>query len=446
MTEPAALDGGTMALRIGVTLLFVLINGFFVAAEFALVKVRMSRIDAAIAEGKQGAAAVRDIMGRLDLYLSACQMGITLASLVLGWLAEPAVATLLLAGAEAVGLEVAGSAWLHGVALAIALTIVTILHMTIGEQAPKIWAIRRAESTAMVTSRPLKLFTAVFRPLIVLVNAISNAMLRAGGVEPHGELDGVHDIGELRSVIAASASAGHLTPRQRRFAENILNLVDHEVRHVLVPRVDVVGLDLDAPLTDNMATLRRAGHSRFPLVRSSLDKVVGVVHARDVLARMLDDEPVDLEALARSAVVVPDSQPLGRFVAQAQATGNHCMVVVDERGTAVGLAFLEDALEAIVGPIRDELDGPVKADVVEGGPGVYELAGHLSLPAAASLLDVELDGDEDTIGGHIVAQLGRLPEAGEVLELQGLRFTVLEMGPRRVERLRVEPPGVEPPS
>ncbi len=436
MTEHAAIDGATIAWRLGVTMLFVLVNGFFVAAEFALVKLRMSRIEAAVAEGHGGARAVRDIMGRLDLYLSACQMGITLCSLVLGWLAEPAVATLILYVAEAAGMQVADSAWVHGVALALALTIVTILHMTIGEQAPKIWAIQRAESTAMATSRPLKAFTALFRPLIVLVNAISNAMLRAGGVEPHGELDGVHDVSELRSVIAASASAGHLTPRQRKLAENILGLVDHEVRHVLVPRVDVVSLDLESSPADNLARLGTCGHSRLPLVRHSLDQVVGVLHARDVLGKLIDGGDVDLEALARPALVVPDTQPLGEFVARAQATGNHCMVVVDEHGTATGLVFLEDALESIVGPIRDELDSPVSPDAVEVEPGVFEVSGHLALPAAATLLDTDISGEEDTIGGHLVARLGHLPAEGDVVELPGLEATVLSMGARLIERIR----------
>ncbi len=438
VAQESLFDGGAIAWRLAVTMGVVLLNGLFVAAEFSLVKVRMSRIDALFAQGHGGASAVRDVMSRLDLYLSACQLGITLASLVLGWLAEPAVATALFALADALGLELVDAPWVHGVSLALALTIVTILHMTVGEQAPKIWAIQRAEATALLIARPLIWFTTIFRPLIAIVNAISNMMLRGAGIEPHGELDGVFDASELRAVIAASASAGHLTPRQRNLAHNILNLVDLEVRHVLVPRVDVTALNLQHELADNLARLERSGHSRLPLVRGTLDDVAGIVHVRDVLGALIEGRPVDLEGIARAALLVPDVQPLSHFVAQAQATGNHCMVVVDEHGTAVGLVFLEDALEAIVGPIRDELDAPSDPDVVEVSPGVYEVAAQLALPAAAAILDVELEGEEDTIGGHILSRLGRLPVQGEGVQLAEFQATVLRMGERRVERIRIE--------
>jgi CBS domain containing-hemolysin-like protein len=437
MTTPLP-DAGGIAWRLAVTLLFVLINGFFVAAEFALVKVRSARIDALAAEGRSAAVSVRGILARLDLYLSACQLGITLASLVLGWLAEPAVATMLLAGAHGLGLPIDDSPWVHGVALALALTIVTILHMTIGEQAPKIWAIQRPEETALRTSRPLRLFTLVFRPLIALVNAISNALLRVAGAQPHGELDGVYDVEELRTVIAASATAGHLTKRQRGLVQNVLGLVEQEVRHILVPRVDVVSLDVDAHEDEQRALLRESRHSRLPLVRGDLDDCLGIVHVRDVLAALLGGQTPDLAQMARPAVVVPDAQPLGRFIGGAQASGDHAAIVVDEHGTAIGMVFLEDAIETIVGPIRDELDPPVEPDVVEAGPGALEIAGHVALPVASGALDVSLRGEEDTIGGHVVATLGRLPREGDVVELAGYRVTVLRVARRRVERLRFE--------
>ena len=439
MTTPLP-DAGGIAWRLAVTLLFVLLNGFFVAAEFALVKVRSARIEALAAEGRSAAVAVRGILSRLDLYLSACQLGITLASLVLGWLAEPAVATLLLAGAHGLGLPIDDSPWVHGVALALALTIVTILHMTIGEQAPKIWAIQRPEETALRTSRPLQLFTLVFRPLIALVNAISNALLRLAGARPHGELDGIYDVEELRTVIAASATAGHLTKRQRGLVQNVLGLVEQEVRHILVPRVDVVSLDVGAPEDHQRTLLRESRHSRLPLVRGDLDDCLGIVHVRDVLAALLSGQTPDLALMARPAVVVPDAQPLGRFIGGAQASGDHAAIVVDEHGTAIGMAFLEDAIETIVGPIRDELDPPVEPDVVEADQGGLEVAGHVALPVAADALDVPLEGEEDTIGGHVVATLGRLPREGDVVELAGYRVTVLRVARHRVERLRFERP------
>jgi magnesium and cobalt exporter, CNNM family len=432
----------TALLRLGATLFFVAANGFFVAAEFALVKVRSTQLRTLEAAGSRRARMARHIHSHLNLYLSACQLGITLSSLILGWLAEPAVAQLLLHGAARfeLGLQ-PGDPLVHAVALAVALAIVTFLHMTLGEQAPKIWAIKRAEATALRVAWPLQIFASAFRPFIWVISESSNGLLRLAGLGSDEIGESTHNIEELRSILESSAQAGHISGRQREIAENVFGMIDLEVRHILVPRVDVVFLSLQNSPEDNLRTIRESGHSRFPLCEVGLDSVIGIVHAKDVLRFGASDTLPDLRALARSPMFAPDTQPLARLIARMQRTRSHCAVVLDEHGSSVGLAFLEDALEEIVGPIRDEFDEEEVA-VQSAGGGVLELPGSLALPEAADVLGIDDLGEEaDTIGGYVVAQLGRLPRQGDQLQIGRYRVTVAEVRRRRITRLRFDPGG-----
>lgn len=429
----------TFALRLAATLFFVAVNAFFVAAEFALVKVQVTQLRERSQRSRRARVAYH-IRSHLDMYLSACQLGITLASLILGWLAEPAIAELLLWAAGSAGLALdPGGVWLHAIALALALSIVTFLHMTLGEQTPKIWAINRSESVALQVARPLQLFAAAFRPFIWVINESSNGLLRIAGMRPDELGESSHNIEELRTILAASAEAGHISDRQLELAENVFAMIELEVRHILVPRVDVAYLSLERPLQENMRVLQESGHSRFPLCEVGLDSVVGFIHAKEVLAVAAAGHNVELQSLARQPLFVPDTQPLARLIAQMQRTRNHCAVVVDEHGTSVGLAFLEDALEEIVGPIADEFDEP--AAVIRGAAGeALELPGSLALPEAEGLLGADDLGDEsDTIGGHLVAQLGRLPRVGDEMTVGRYRLRVGEVQQRRIVRLLCEP-------
>ncbi len=422
--------------RLIVTGLFVLINGFFVAAEFALVKVRPMRIATLAQKGDRRARLVAVMLDKIDLYLSACQLGVTIASLILGWLAEPAVARLLIALAQAADLAVEPHL-LHAAALAIALTVVTILHMTIGEQGPKIWAIHRAEPIALTVAYPLMAFTFVFRPLIWVVNSLSNRLLLSiglkGGEHPEQPLEAK----EIKALLASSASAGHITRRQRELAENVLSITRIEVRHIMVPRVDVVWLDLDQPLEENIAEIRESGHSRFPLCRKDLDHVEGVIHVKSVFAELADGRQPDLAQLAKEPVFVPESQPVARMIHGLQSAGSGCAIVLDEYGGVAGAVFLDDALEEIVGPLPDEFDQQ-QEDHHEVGPGIYELNGDMALPLACEVLGLEDTGDEDTIGGYVVGLFKRLPEVNDTVNVGPYRCTVLEVRDRRAFRLRFE--------
>ena len=279
------------------------------------------------------------MIDRLDLYLSACQLGVTLSSLILGWLAEPAVASLLITIASVMGWDAATSVWVHPVSLMLALAVITLLHMTVGEQAPKMWAIRKAEGTALTVAYPLRVFTTVFKPLIWLINVISNALARLAGVSANGLHQGVYDIQELRSILIDSAKSGNISSRQRVFSENILSLANLEVRHIMVPRTEVACLSTEDSDDENLQIIRKSGHSRFPLGAPDLDHAKGLIHARDLLGQLLENKQPDLKKLARPLPTVPDTQPLSRLILELARLQTHCAVVVDEHGTAVGMAF-----------------------------------------------------------------------------------------------------------
>jgi CBS domain containing-hemolysin-like protein len=442
VSESASLDFFGVAWRLGATLFFVLLNGFFVAAEFALVKVRTARIDQLARDGSRSARLSRHILSHLDRYLSGCQLGITLASLALGALGEPAVSRLLLALAAALGVVVAPDAvWLHVLAFTLAFALITTLHMTLGEQAPKMWALRRPEAGALRSAYPLQAFTLAFGPFIAGINALSNAILRVVGLPPDADSEASHTAEEIRSILSLSARHGHITPRAHELSENVLRMIDLEVRHIILPRVDVAFLSLEWPFEECVRVVRQTNHTRYPLCERGLDTIVGFVNARDVREAVLEGKQPDLRALAREAVLVTETMPLSDFLLEVQRRRAHCAAVVDERGTVIGLAFREDALEEIVGPLGDEFDEE-HPEFLELAPGVYEMSGRMSLPEVCDRLDFELDWDEDeevdTIGGHVTARLGRLPRRGDGVEVGPYRATVLEAARRRVQRLRLE--------
>ena len=424
MAESPLVDSVPIGWLLLATFVFVLLNGFFVAAEFALVKVRSGRIESLASGGNLRAKTVSTMLRHLDLYLSACQLGITLASLILGWLAEPAVASVLIKAASAVGWDVVTSAWVHPVALILALAVITMLHMTVGEQAPKMWAIHRAEGTALNTAYPLKVFAAVFKPLIWVINVISNGLARLAGLSTEGSHQDAYDVQELRSILVESAKSGSISSRQRQFSENILSLANLEVRHIMVPRTDVAYLSTDHSNEQNLRIIRDSGHSRFPLGAPDLDRVEGLILARDLLGQLLDNDPPDLTRLTRDLPTVPDTQPLSRLILELAHKQIHCAIVVDEHGTAVGMTFLEDAIEEIVGPIYDEFDER-KDRVEKVSSNTVAMAGNLPLPEAANVLGVDFDEEADTVGGWLIATLGRFPREGDSVEIGGYRATVV---------------------
>lgn len=440
MAATHTLDVVGVAWRLGATLLLVFINGFFVAAEFALVTVPRARVTELAEEGRFTARVSRHILEHLDRYLSACQLGITLASLVLGALGEPAVAAVVTSAATWLDIEIdPTSPWLRWTSLVIAFTTITIFHMTLGEQAPKMLAIRHAQPATLAVSLPLRAFTITFWPFIVFVNWVSNGILRAIGIDPKAAHEFVPTLTELQRALDLSTAAGHIPEQGKKLVDNVLRAIDMQVRHIVVPRINVVSLSLKATPEQNLSVMRRSGHSRYPVCEVELDSIVGFVHTRDIFARGATTlSNAELRQLARPALLVPDTWPLGELIGKLQTSRSHVAVVIDEYGAALGLAFLEDALEEIVGPIADEFD-EAQGPLVELDSGDFEVNGSMPLPAAVDRFGLSVtDPTGSTLGGYVTSLLGRLPQKGDEVRIGNYDVRVLSLvRGRAVNRLRL---------
>jgi CBS domain containing-hemolysin-like protein len=419
-------------------LFLVALNGFFVAAEFAIVKVRPTQLDPYVARGERRGKVARHMVRHLDAYLSSTQLGITLASLALGWIGEPAFAWLL----EPVlgllpGLSPALS---HSISLTAAFLTITVLHIVLGELAPKSVAIRKPEGTSLWVALPLFVFYKATYPAIWVLNHAANAVLAAVGIEPVAEAELAHDEGELRLLLASSDSS-RLSSQKRRLLGNVFGLSDHTARQIMVPRADVVYLSTDRDLDQNLALARSSGHTRFPLVRGALDRVIGLVHIKDLFQR---PDITDLEAVRREIGFVPETLRLDRLLKRMRLDQLHMCAVLDEYGGVSGIVTLENVIEEIVGEIQDEFDEELP-ELVKRGENLYQVAGAMLVDELETALGVEFsDRDEDTIGGVVLSEIGRSPRAGDRAELPPLKLEVMRVEGNRIRELEVEVTRPEP--
>jgi CBS domain containing-hemolysin-like protein len=424
-----------------VALLLVLLNGFFVATEFALVKVRATRLKQLADQGSSAAAIAGDMLRTLDAYLSACQVGITLASLALGWIGEPAFAHLvepLFAGLGAWAQPLS-----HAAAIAIAFFGITVLHIVVGEQAPKILAIWRPEVVTLAVAHPMRLFYRLFYPFVTLLNRATRALLAPLGVNI-ASLEGARSEEEARMILAESIVGGRDQDVRRRLVQRAFEFAHRRVRQFMVPRADIVSLDVDSSLEENLETARRMGFTRYPLIRGALDEVLGIVHIRDLTAgadRLQSSE--DLLRVAREPLFVPESTPADTLLRQFQARRLHQAIVVDEYGGTSGLVTLEDLLEELIGSeIQDEFDAGEAAPYLALGGGLFAVAGGLALVELAGLLETTLEEEPEavTVGGYVQNRLGRIGRVGDVVALgEKHALKVLETRQRRVLRVLAGP-------
>lgn len=420
----------------------VFVNGFFVAAEFALVKVRTAQIDQMAAEGHWAARVVQKVLDHLDAYLSASQLGITVASLALGKAIdstiEPAIVHLL----DAQGLPemrwVVGGITISLVSV-VAISFVTFLHMALGEQAPKSLAIRAAKPIALWTAPVLVAFCWLFWPLIWALNSASNLTLRLIGLGQTDHAELAHTEEELRHIVAESAGGGHLSRSERVMIENVLNLEEKTARRVMVPRPDIVYLSLARPLEDNLRVARQAGHTRFPLCEDDLTHVVGMIHVKDLFrAGNANGGRPDLRKLARKVPFLPETLHLDALLVQFQRNRVHLAMLLDEYGGVVGMASLENVLEELVGPIQDEFDRETPQIAPREGGG-YEVEASCPLDVLSDEVGLELpETDAETAGGLVLDLLGRLAKVGDEVEVSGWRLTVTQADPTRIRRLKLE--------
>jgi magnesium and cobalt exporter, CNNM family len=427
---------GLILVKLGVVFLLVCLNGFFVASEFALVKIRTSQLEALIAEGNKRAGIGRHVTGNLDAYLSACQLGITLASLGLGWVGEPFVAQMLQPFFALV--NITSTAVITSISFGLAFSIITFLHIVLGEQAPKILAIRKALPTTLWVSPPLRLFYTLFKPAIWFLNASSNWVLRyVLRLQPAAPHELAHSEEELRFIFEESEKSKEVSPLGRKLVMNVLDLRERVIRDIMTPRGEVVYLDLEDDFETNAKKAIASKHTRFPLCRENLDNTLGLIHIKELVPMMRDPNP-DLMRIKRELIPLPEMMPLEKLLSLFLSKHAHLAIVVDEFGGTVGMVTLEDVLEELVGDIQDEFDTD-KEEFKKINANEFTVDGTLGLYELNDLAKLELESpDVSTIGGYVTHLLGHLPKQGEQVKIDNYCVTVTQADSRRISQLHFQ--------
>jgi len=432
-----------LLLLVGVAVL-VAANGFFVAAEFALVRARDQKVDQMVEDGMRGAALARGQIDRIDEYLSACQLGITMASIGIGFLGEPAIASLLE--------EPLGDVVSHGVAVAIAFAIsyliVTSAHITVGEQVPKIYAIMHPEATARRVARLLAAFRKVFKPLIWALNTASNWMLRLLGVDARADFeDDLSNAEDLKLLIVRSATGGKIDPGEAGMLSGVFHLHEQEARQVMTPIPAVVTVDISATAEQALRRCVDSGHTRLVVTEDgNTDRVRGLVHNNSLARRVLDEGPdASIESSVKDALIVPETKSLDDLLADLQRERTSLAVVIDEYGRTSGIVSIEDIVEEVVGEIADETD-PAVAGIRQLANGDWWVRGHVPITDLADYgLELPVDSDAyNSVGGFVFGELGRLPKRGDMVRANGYSLRVESVRENRIDAVRIRDHGGEP--
>ena len=460
--------------KILATLGLVGLNGFFVAAEFAAVGARASRLEGEAAKGGLLARLSLEIKKKLDLYLSTCQLGITIASLGLGAVTEPAVATLVEPLLHRLGVDAPLPGQHSTVAIAIALAISTALHVVVGEVAPKNWAIFYPDKLLPAVAAPLVAFTYVLYPVIWVLNSASNWLLRISGIHiTHGAHGGMpHTEQELRALLSQAVAQGTIAKGNERILTSAFEFGDLKVRQIMTPRLEVDYLTVNQPINEILRTVQKSAYTRLPLCEGDIDHVIGLVHMKDLFnhlklvpgklkfvderapggelvaiptglpgsaVHVIGSGEIDMLGIKRDVLFVPELTPVPKLLRQFQTSHVHMAVVVDEYGATRGIVTLEDVIEQIVGDIEDEFDPEAKTDFVAEGES-YRVAGRYPLHALHEKLELpDLNGDVDTIGGWIIQQLGRWPRQGDSVPLGDYTVRVMTVQQKRVGQVLITP-------
>ena len=410
-------------IKIFTAIFLVLINGFFVSVEFALVKVRESRLVEMVKNQQRFSSTALWLVQRMDASLSACQLGITIASLGLGWVGEPAIAHLLRPVLLSVGVQ--SEILLHGIAFTIAFTLITALHLVLGEQVPKIAALRRPEATILWSAVPLKMFYFFSYPALIMLNTTTAFFLHIAGIEKSGEHDTPHSEEEIRALLLKAHIHGELSRSEHRLINAVFEFDELVARRVMVPRSDVVYIDVSMTQDEIFKLVRQTKHSRYPVCDGSLDKILGVIHVKDLLP-MGEVNHIEIKDLLRLPQFVPETMPVRRLLRHFQATHQHMVFLVDEYGTTAGVATLENVMEPIFGSIEDEFDTDVP-DVLQEGPQQYSVSGMLALEELNRRFKLDLDTTEvETISGLLTTQADKILQVGDTFEISGIKAEVIE--------------------
>lgn len=449
-------------------LFLVFATGFFVASEYSIISVRKTRIDQLISEGRSVALRVKNAIEHLDRYIAAVQIGITLATLGLGALGEPVLADIFRPGLEAIMPSFEAFVSAHSVAIAISFLIVTLLEIVLGEIVPKIWARERAETASLLLIRPLDFFVFIFRPIIWLVNLLSNLVLRLLGLQPGSGHGSAYTVEELEMLVTSSRQAGVLDREEEVILRRVFDFGDLTARQVMRPRTEIEGVSLTSTFSELMDTMTEHKHSRFPVYEGDLDNIVGVIHVRDVFdvlaqatqssallnspvvrpsngttspGNVSSDEQFRIHALMRPIDAVPETLGVAELLTRMQQRGIQMITVVDEYGGTAGIVTLEDVVEEIVGEVRDEFETEEEHSGIMTTPNGTLIDGLLAIDDVNEALGLSIESESDTLGGYVFEMLGRKPELGDEVTSNGHTLRVEELDNLRIAKVRVLPNG-----
>jgi CBS domain containing-hemolysin-like protein len=418
--------------------LLVMINGFFVAAEFALVSVRSTRVEEMVSQGNRLAHSVQKAIHDPDRFIAATQLGITLASLGLGWIGEPALASLIDKGLALLPIP---EQWVnvtsHGFAVAIAFTFITFMHVVIGELAPKSIALQRPEQTALFVARPTIFAERLFAPAIWALNGFGNLVLRALGFEPAAGHELIHSVEEIKMLVDASTDSGMLDQSEHDMVDAVFDLRQVLVRQVMIPRTEMQAIPVDATLSDLLDRQKEESHGKYPVYEDDIDRIVGVVYVRDVISELAKGNP-DAPVLPyiRKATYLPETTRITGALSVFRSARQHVAIVLDEYGGTAGMITLEDIVEEIAGELPDQFDTN-DPEIMPLEDGSWKISGLVTIEDVNEALDLGLEDEYyDTIGGYVMGRLERIPKAGDEVKEPGIRFVVTDVDGMRIDRLQ----------
>jgi CBS domain containing-hemolysin-like protein len=421
-----------MFLEILLTLTLVLLNGFFVAAEFSIVKVRYSQIHLKAEKGNKLAKKSEQIINHLDTYLSATQLGITLASLGLGWIGEPIVAKIIAAILLALDIQISDEL-LHSISLPVGFLTITMLHIVFGELAPKSIAIRKSETTALAVSYPLYWFFMIFRPFIWFMNSVSNLFLKIIGIKPIGEHE-IHSSEELRLLVKQSKEGGAIQAENYEIIKNAFDFTDHNAKQIMIPRQQIFAFDIESPTNEIIEKILENGYSRIPIYQSSIDNIIGTIYAKDIFKEHYKNPEFKINDLVHPAFFVFETKRISEILTEFQKQHIHLAVVIDEFGGTQGIITLEDIIEELVGEIQDEDDDEKfivekKEDntyVVQATQSISDINVHLPHP-------ISISENYSTFSGLLLYHYSRIPKLNEKITIENYEITISKIQHRTIQ-------------
>lgn len=426
----------------GFVLIFLIVglNAFFVASEFALVSVRRTRVETRAEEGDKSAAAAIRLLDNPTRFISAVQMGVTLASLALGWIGEPTIAELLEPVAQRIATEGTAGYVAHGAAIVIAFCAITFLHVVLGELVPKMFALEKAETFALIAARPLEMFAKLFWPVLWIVNYAGRTIGKLLGLKSSLDHTSVYTEEEIRQLIRLSEESGHVNEEERTLINKVFEFSETTVKEAMIPRTEVVAIPETCALEEIAEAFRQNTFSRLPVYRESLDDIAGVIHSKDVMSYLLRPKNFKLDRILQKPVYVVDTARLEDVLRQMQREKFHFGFVVDEHGGVEGIITLEDLLEEIVGDISDEHDEEVNEQIHEQADGSYILDGGLAVRDLNRRLDLNLPVSEGytTVAGFLMSEAGKILSEGDSVPFNGHVFKVEKAAKRRILQVRME--------